>query len=151
MILTTKQHLARYRGLNSNLDIALDYILKEDLPSLPLGCTHIVEDAIYVNHFKYESQPESESFLEGHQAYLDIHLVVTGREYLAYCDSAIAKILQPYDEEHDLYKYQANIRNYACLDENYLAITFPEDAHQPKILVHQSEHVDKLVFKVRLG
>lgn len=151
MILTTKHYLKRYYGLDRNLDIALDYILKENLTSLPLGCTHIAGDEIFVNHFKYESQQESEGFLEGHKAFLDIHMVVTGREYLGYCDLSLVKALQPYDEKNDFYKYQGKIRNYAYLDKNYLAITFPEDAHQPKILVDKPELVDKLVFKIRLA
>lgn len=150
MILTTKDHLTRFRGLDKNLDIALHFIETQNVASLPLGCTKIMGDDVFVNHFAYESQNEGEGFLEGHKDYLDIHMVVTGREYLGYCDCSLVKEMQPYDVENDFYKYQGSILHYAYLDEHYLAITFPEDAHQPKILIDKPEQVDKLVFKVRL-
>lgn len=150
MIITTKKHVTRYLGIHPNLDIALTFISSQDLNKLPLGCTNIKTDDVYVNHFIYDTQPKEKGFLEGHENYLDIHIVLYGKELLGYADSSCLSQSQSYDCINDLYIFSKYAQDFVCLDEQYFAITFPEDAHQPKVMMDSPQQVDKVIFKVKI-
>ncbi|MEG0277528.1 MAG: YhcH/YjgK/YiaL family protein [Coprobacillus sp.] len=148
MIITKKEHLSHYLGIHKNLDTAIEYILNNDLTTIPTGSTPIDNKMVYVNHFSYSTAPIGEGFIEAHRDYLDIHITLTGEEYIGYLDMKDVQELQPYNEEDDFYKVTGRIETFAYMMPGNIIMTWPEDAHQPKIQVSDSEHVDKLVFKV---
>ena len=72
--------LNKYKGLNANLDKAIDFILSNDVLSLEHGRNEIDGDNVFINRFSYTCKKEEDCFLEGHKDYLDIHLVLEGQE-----------------------------------------------------------------------
>lgn len=148
MIITKKEHLSHYEGIHKNLDTAIRYILNHDLSSLPLGSTIIDDMNVFVNHFTYITAPIETGFIEAHRDYLDIHVILSGEEYVGYLDMKNAQELQPYSEDDDFYKVTGKIETFAYGTNDNMILTWPEDAHQPKIQVNDAVHVDKLVFKV---
>lgn len=149
MILAKKNHLQRYLGLHPNLDTTLHFIMEEDLNLLPNGTTLIEGNQIFVNHFQYTTQPAT-GVMEAHEYYVDIHVPLSGTEIIACCDTCSAQLHTPYDSNKECALYQADDVSYLHLNSEYIAITFQEDAHEPKIMANHAEDIDKLVFKVKM-
>ena len=53
MIVGKLKDLKRYKGLNQNLDKAIDYICSANLYDLNLGKNYIDNENIFINRFNY--------------------------------------------------------------------------------------------------
>lgn len=149
MIVGKLKDLHRYKGLNKNLDKAIDYILNNDLYSLSHGKNNIDNDNIFINRFSYTGLLESECFFEGHKNYLDIHILLRGCENLGYADISELKQITEYDSENDFIKFEGTVKNYIKLEVGDFILVFPEDIHMPKIKIN-NESIEKIVCKVIL-
>ena len=108
-------------------------------------------DDFFVNIFHYQTAGEDARIWEAHRDYIDVHLVLDGREwvrqaFLADCAAG---------EYHADRDYQAidsaRARSSLLLEPGYLAVFYPEDAHQTGVIVDgHSENLHKAVFKIRL-
>lgn len=149
MIIGKIKDLPRYKGLNQNLDKAINFISNHNLSALPLGKTEISGDDVFINRFDYYGEEISNTLLEGHQNYLDIHLVLSGCEYLGYADKSDLMIKTAYNEETDFVEFKGEtLINCPCYPETFV-IVFPEDIHMPKLKMND-ELIQKAVCKVKL-
>ncbi len=150
-----------YRGIHPRLDRALD-LLREDFfknfsrpqealtGDADLQQTIRVElegDALYATRFDYETLPYEETFFEAHRRYLDIHLMLTGREWVEIAHPAG---LEEYTQEGDFWGYHGQAQQRILLEPGSFLVVFPGDAHRLKIAEGTPEKVSKLVFKVLL-
>ena len=108
-------------------------------------------DDFYVNIFHYPTAEADARIWEAHRDYIDVHLVLGGREWVrqAFLADCAAR------EYHADRDYQAidsaRARSSLLLEPGYLAVFYPEDAHQTGLIVEaQSETLHKAVFKIRL-
>lgn len=149
MIIGKRKDLQRYLNLHKNLDTAIHALSTLDLETLQMGKNIIDEDFVYINRFDYFTQDEEACFFEGHRDYLDIHIVLSGKEHIGYADISQLKAVTEYDESNDFTKYEGPISTYCLCQENDFVMTFPEDIHMPKI---SSDHelVRKCVVKVKV-
>lgn len=147
MIICKLKDLKRYKGINSNLDTAIEYLIKNDLKELSTGRTEIDGDKVFINRFSYKGLPENECFFEGHNDYLDIHIVLDGEELLGYSDIYDLEAITDYDKENDFTKYKGKVKTYCRGEIGTFIIVFPEDIHMPKIRVNENV-VEKVVCKV---
>ena len=147
MIVGKLKDLKRYKGLNQNLDKAIDYICSANLYDLNHGKNYIDNENIFINRFNYIGQKEFDCFFEGHKNYLDIHIILNGKEKLGYSDISELNQVSKYDLENDFIKFEGPIKNYIDLKAGDFAITFPEDIHMPKISIND-ETIEKIVCKV---
>jgi YhcH/YjgK/YiaL family protein len=72
MIVGKLEHIERYKGLDENLDKAIDYILNNDLMALPKGKTIVDGDNVYINRDTYVAKDLKDCFFERHRYYLDM-------------------------------------------------------------------------------
>ncbi|WP_097032650.1 YhcH/YjgK/YiaL family protein [Clostridium tertium] len=147
MIVGKLKDLNRYKGLNQNLDKAIDYIYSANLYDLKIGKNYIDNENIFINRFNYIGQKEFDCFFEGHKNYLDIHIILNGKEKLGYSDISELNQVSKYDLENDFIKFEGPIKNYIGLKVGDFVITFPEDIHMPKISIND-ETIEKIVCKV---
>lgn len=147
MILTNFTQIQRYLGIHKNLDIAINYILEHDLNTLPQGKTEIT-DEVFVNSFEYYADGEANTFFEGHQNYLDMHIVLDGCEIMSVLDISKAKIRDDYENDCAFFDGEADV--LCTLKKEDCLIVFPEDLHQPKIKF-DNKIVKKIVFKVKIN
>ena len=82
MIYTDKKQIRQYLGMDKNLDTAIRYIAEHKMEELNDGRNEIEGDRVFVNRFRYETLPETETSFESHLAYVDIHLVLEGNEII---------------------------------------------------------------------
>ena len=149
MIVGKLKDLQRYKGLNKNLDKAINYILNNDLYNLKPGKNDIDNYNVFINRFSYMGTLESECFFEGHKNYLDIHILLNGCENFGYTDISELNQVTEYDSENDFMKFEGTVKNYIKLEVGDFVIVFPEDIHMPKLKIND-EKIEKVVCKVLL-
>lgn len=148
MIIGKIKDIGKYKNLSKNLDIAIDYITSNHLVSLQNGHNEVLNDKVFINKFSYTSNSEENCFFEGHKNYVDIHIVLSGKELLlGYSDISDLTPTTEYDSINDFTKYEGKVTTYCQLTLGNFIITFPEDIHMPKISI-DNDIVEKIVVKV---
>lgn len=148
MILANINKLERYIGINKNIDTAIRFIKENDLNELPVGKTEI-NDFVFINVFEYVADNKVGDFYEGHKDYLDIHILLKGKEKMAGLDIQKGVLRGQFDEENDFGLYDGEAEYEVVLEKGLCLIVFPEDLHEPKVRVND-ELVRKAVVKVKL-
>ena len=151
MIVGKLKDLKRYKGIHPNIDEAIDYVLNNDLKALPKGKT-VVSENVYINRDTYVAKPLEECFFENHEHYLDLQIVLKGKELFGYTDisNPSLQVTTPYNEEKDVTKYSATEDTiYITLEEGF-ALVFNEDIHLAKAKVND-ELVEKAVVKIKFN
>ena len=145
MIFCKQDRLDRYLGLSKHLDTAIRFLQSGGAARLPMGRTEIDGDAVYVNHFEYDTVEEP--ITEGHLLYIDIHVVISGEEEIGAADVAGLREIERKEEE-DYVGFSGPFQSVCVMGPGDVLITFPEDAHSPKRRHGGACHVDKAVIKV---
>ncbi|MCR4897653.1 MAG: YhcH/YjgK/YiaL family protein [Acholeplasmatales bacterium] len=159
MIVGKLEHIERYKGLDENLDKAIDYILNNDLMALPKGKTIVDGDNVYINRDTYVAKDLKDCFFERHRYYLDMQIVLKGRELFGYTDQANPTLKETtgYNTEKDVVKYNQDDPSkvedalFVELGDGtaQFAIVYPEDAHLAKAKANE-DMVEKAVIKIKI-
>lgn len=148
MIYTSINELNQYTGLNANLDKAIKLLETINLKTLQIGPT-IIDDDITIMKFEYFADGKENDFFEGHEKYLDIHIVLEGKEAITCLNRNKAKQRTPFDKLNDVGFYDGEYDSKVILDNASCLIVFPNDLHQPKVKVNDDKII-KIVFKVKI-
>lgn len=148
MILAANGTAPDYRGIHSNLDLALEHITPEFLSSLGEDRVELKGEEVYCTKFTYETVPAEEAFFEAHKLYLDIHIMLSGAERV---DIASPAKLTQFDHQGDFYAYRGEAEHRLVLSPGSFLVVFPDDAHQIKMQVDGPATVSKAVFKVKIN
>jgi len=120
-------------------------------PELADGKYHLRGDDLFAIVMDYRTQAAETGELEAHRRYLDIQMLLSGREGVACYNVADLRVLQPYDSEQDFELYQVPPlvpARFVLHPGRFLAL-FPHDAHMPCLMLeHGAEAVRKVVVKV---
>lgn len=149
MICTKLKYIETYKGIDANLDKAIDYLINTDLSTLNLGRNEVDGDRVYINRFQYQTIPEEEGIFEAHEKHLDIHLLLSGRERMGIGDIDRMTVKEK-DIENDGILYDGPIEQQIHLEPGDALIAFPHDAHMVKLESSGISSVDKIVVKVLL-
>lgn len=149
MIYLKREHLAEYKGLSKNLDTAFTYLEHQNLEALSVGRNEVDGEKVFINRMHYTSMPEEETFFEAHLAYIDIHIVLRGKEFIGVSDVGGLDEFDR-DEASDFIGYRGEIECKCLMDTTNLLVVFPEDAHQVKMMCEEPIEMDKLVVKVKV-
>lgn len=141
------------------LDIVFDYfkqaidsnsdIHKRIISAKAGSCEKVaLNDEIFVLEQVFYTKNREESIIESHKKYIDFQLVISGNEQMEYIDIDKLTIENDYDEKKDLiiYKLNDNTSKFV-LQNNDLAIFFPDDAHLGLGTYLERELVYKAVIK----
>lgn len=150
MIVDRLDNLKLYESVNRNLKDVINYIENTDLYKLEVG-KYKLNDEVNIIRESYNTRHFEECYFEGHQKYLDLQIVLTGKEYFGYKNNKDSNIniTQPYNEEKDVEKYQANEFTKVILTDNMFALVFPQDLHLGKLIFDNSQKVEKVIFKIK--
>ena len=149
MIYAKHKDAPAYRGIHPNLDLALERITPEFLAGVGEQRVELRGGSVYATRFTYETIPAEESFFEAHRKYLDIHIMVEGRERV---EIAPPESLTEFDrvEANDFYAYRGEGDYRLVLSPGDFLVVFPGDAHRIKMRLDGPETVSKVVFKVKI-
>lgn len=150
MIIGKLVDLYRYKGIAKNIDTAIQYIETHDLLALPKGKTIVDGDNVYINRDTYVAKPLEECFFENHENYMDLQIVLKGKEVFAYTHitNPTLKVTTPYNPDKDVTKYSCEGGVFFTLEEGF-ALVYTEDVHLAKCKA-DDEIVEKAVIKIKI-
>lgn len=150
MIVGKLKDLHRYKGIAKNIDTAIDYLANNDVLAMAPGKYMIDGDNVFMNRDTYVAKPLEECFFENHDVYMDMQVVLKGKEVFAYTDisNETLKVTTPYNAEKDVTKYSAEGAVFMTLEEGY-ALVYPEDIHLAKCKADDNI-VEKAVIKIKI-
>lgn len=127
---------------------AADFLSREDLGSLPLGRYDLTESGAYANIQEYTTKDSSK--YEAHRKYIDVQVVVSGREQIFVSAlEDLSDCLQEYDAAKDIGFWAVSSNSRSVLaDSDHWVILFPSDAHMPCITLEEPSAIRKVVVKV---
>ncbi len=141
---------------SKNLTLAFDYLNKlgvDGLLKLEEG-KHLIKDdgEVYLNRSSYKGKEFKDAKIEGHEKWLDIQLVLSGKENFGYVDKRKfddSNITSSYDEVKDKANYEGELDAIVMLTSGFFALVYPNDLHKPCIKVDDNT-IEKAVVKVKI-
>lgn len=121
--------------------------------SLNDGVHPVRTDAIVARVHAGQTRPASEAVLESHLAYVDVHVVLDGRETIAVWPADRLRIRTPYNDKQDVMFYDppADEGVRLTLSPGFFAVFFPQDAHMTQLMDQHPVAIKKLVMKISVG
>lgn len=142
-------NMGLYKGMNKNLDTAIDFILSHDLNELPMGKTIIDGDKVYINVMDAKASPVKERSYEIHKNYMDIQMDLIGIERIDTGDCTRMEFGE-YDETKDVANVTAaDLAGCIIGSENFI-ICMANEPHKPNIAVTEDVVLKKVVCKVHI-
>ena len=113
------------------LDIVFDYINKNVNVKTTDGKYNITKK-IYAVVQTCQPKTKKEQFLEKHKKYIDLQLVLSGKEKIGwkFFDKKF-KVIKRYNVKNDISFYSNKPDTFINLKKGEFAIFFPEDTHAP--------------------
>ena len=150
MILDNIKNKELYYAINPDIKAGFDFIQKAVAENLLPGTYEIDSKRIYASVQEYNTK-ENAGVLEGHRKYIDIQFVITGEENVEYANTSSCKTIVPYDKEIDAEFFTCkSSKSTFELNEDFFAIFFPEDLHNPGLKTDSSSYVQKVVVKIHI-
>jgi YhcH/YjgK/YiaL family protein len=108
-------------------------------------------NGIYAVVESYMTKPETKGRLEAHRKFIDIQMLLTGREKIGWHNIKDLSIETPYDSEKDIMFFAPTspVASFTEIENSTFMLLFPEDAHMPQIQTEKTpEKVKKVVVKI---
>ena len=126
--------MKKYKGILNffpQLDIVFNYIIK-NINSKTLDGKYNITKEIYLFVQTCQPKPKKEKVLEKHRKYIDLQLVLSGKEKIGwkFFDKSF-KVLKRYSLKKDISFYSNKPDTYINLRKGEFAVFFPEDTHAP--------------------
>jgi YhcH/YjgK/YiaL family protein len=149
MIYDVFTNMKLYFGEKSRLHKALDFAVRFDR-SQSDGRYEVDGDKIYALVMTYSTKSAEELKFEAHKKYIDIQLLLEGREFLDVTQDRNLNVEMEYSDEKDaaLFTAPADMTSVLLGPGNF-AVLYPDDIHRPGRKVKDSKQVRKMVIKVR--
>ena len=150
MIYDKIRNIGQYKGISENLDKAIEFLYNIDLMQLNDGKIEVDGDKVFANVMCYHTKSIEDSVKEAHRNYMDIHIVISGKEKMEVSEISDLEILTEYVEENDIAFYKGEMSLACVLKDDYFLLCFPNDVHTPALKVDESEYIKKMVVKVKI-
>ena len=148
MILDHIDAISKYKGIHSNLDIAIEAIINGDLNQRVAGKYAIKENDVFYMVQAYDTKLAKDVKFETHHKYLDIQWMVQGEEIMGFQIEPELTVETDYDAEKDIAFYTGSGQDIK-VEQGRFAIFFPNEGHQPSVAVSASKPVMKIVVIVK--
>lgn len=152
MILDSITNLGRYITGDENYKKAFEFIEKADLQSLEPGRHEIAGDEVFALIQEYATHPSASRFMEAHNKYADIQIIISGKEIIYYSGNPEGMELhQAYDEDKDCVLYSSGSCMAECrMKDGDFAVFYPNELHKPCCELNGASNVKKAVIKIRM-
>lgn len=149
MIFGNIGNLEEYPFLEDSVKECFHYWKQHDLAAYEKGSYEIQGDRLFVNVVEYSTTAPENRFWEAHRGYLDVHVMIKGREQI---DVNFVQNMQQkaYVPEEDFLPVEGEKNGSVVLSPGDFLVCFPKDAHRTAIAAGEPEQVKKAIFKVRI-
>ncbi|MBN2295678.1 MAG: YhcH/YjgK/YiaL family protein [Pirellulales bacterium] len=149
MIFDTLEQASHYVACHPLLAEALDYVCNLS-PATADGRYPLRGDDLFAVVASYDTEPAVDRKFEGHREYIDVQVVLAGRERMDVAPAAGLTIGDEYDSSRDLMFFQTPATfSSLTVQPGQFAVFFPQDAHRPNCAIDQAAPVKKVVVKIR--
>lgn len=149
MIIGNIHHLKEFDYLSDSVRVCFDYAAAHDLSALEPGSYPIDGDNLFVNINAYETTQAENRVWEAHRSYLDLHLMLHGKEQIDF--NFIANMDQhDFVEKDDFLPMDGEPNGHIILADGDFLICYPNDAHRTAIAVNGPEKIKKAIFKIKI-
>ena len=149
MIVTTINKLTDYKEIPYAAEVA-KFIEEFKKGEMNTGRYDICGDDAFAAVSRYDTEPEAERRFENHRKYMDIQVVLDGKEELHWAPvETLSQTEEEYSKGGDIAFYEGESKGYVLLGGDECAVLFENDAHKPNVLHKTSQNVLKIVFKIR--
>jgi biofilm protein TabA len=132
MILDEVQNAARYHALHPLFAEAFAFLARTPLASLESGRHELRGDQMFALINRDPGRGRQGARLEAHRRYIDIQLLVEGREEIGWrALRQCRQLTDPNDESLDIMFFCDPPDTWIDLPPGKLMIFYPEDAHAP--------------------
>ncbi len=145
MIICSWKDINRYQSVIPGLQEAVDFV--NGLQSFEPGTYPLPHGKVMVQ--KGTTKPLENVKAEAHKKYLDIQLVMEGKEFCGWAKTEDMKLVGEFDIEKDCGFYEGNMI-YFQIDPGMCYVLYPEDAHAPCKHLDVPSDYTKLVIKLEL-
>lgn len=144
-----KQHAST---LSKTFEPAFAFIEKLDPATAEMGRHEIDGDRMYAIVSQGETVPEAERKAEVHNAYMDIHCVLQGTEWIGYAPRDDRQtVTEDLMETGDALLFeQLHDEGFLKLNEGDYTVLYPSDIHRPMCTLQEPATVRKVVIKIRM-
>lgn len=149
MIVDQLENAGNYVDAIPGLADALSYIGKIDT-NPPEGRVELPELNGYALVLAYDTEQATMRKLETHQRFVDLQVVLSGREAVQWAWRESLAPREAYDPDSDVAFWQDGPMSEFILEAGQFAVFLPWDAHKPGCLADSgaSERIKKLVIKI---
>ena len=145
MIICSWRDIDRYASVIPGLQEAVDFV--NGLKSFEPATYPLPHGKVMVQ--KGTTKPLENVKAEAHRKYLDIQLVVDGKESCGWAKTEDLNLVGEFDVEKDCGFYEGNMM-YFDITPGVCYVLYPEDAHAPCRHLDQPSEYTKLVIKLEL-
>ena len=148
MIIDTIKNIEIYKELSSDIYSGLKFIANST-PDIKLG-THRVNNNVIAIVSEYETIENFERGYEAHKHVIDIQYPIIGLERVKWSPISEMNIRTPYDFKNDVTFYTKPHKQGSHVDigNNFFAIMFPNDGHNPQLFVEKQQLIKKITIKI---
>lgn len=149
MIFGNIQNLEEYPFLDPQVMECFAYARDHDLLGLEKGSHAIDGERLFVNIVEYTTTAPEERFWEAHRQYLDLHLMLRGREQidLGFIQNMAQKEYVPAD---DFLPMDGEKTASVILRAGDYLLCCPSDGHRTAVAAEAPEAIKKAIFKIRI-
>lgn len=129
---------------------AVDFLRNNDLRKMDIGRHEIDGERMYCMIAEYQTKPKAEKQAEQHRKYIDVHYILSGREFIgAGFENPENKIVAEYNEKKEctLYSFIKDEIDIALAPGKFVVL-FPTDIHRPGCILNKEELVKKAIIKI---
>ena len=127
-----------------------EFISKNDLVNLPVAKYTIDGDNVFAPVSEYETKLPADGRWEAHKKYLDIQIVLSGKEQMGIAPIKESTVVVPYNETKDVMFVETSAGKDYHAQPGTFFIFFPTEAHRPNMMDGEQVKVKKIVFKVKM-
>lgn len=148
MVISNLQNSDRIEPLHPLFKLLFEYVKSHDLLHATLGKVDLEGDILFLRNIAADGVPQDKQPLEGHRRYIDVHILLDGRERIGWKPLGRAvEEAKPYSEADDCVLYTDSATTYVDLLPGDFVVAYPEDLHAPLI---GNGNIRKLIAKVKL-
>lgn len=149
MIISNLPNSKRIECLHPLFKTLFDYVKSHDLLNTELGRITLDGDDLFINNVNPQCVEEKDQVLELHQDYIDVHILLEGRERIGWkAVEDVRNCIQEYNKEGDCALYKDIPTSFVDLVPGQFVVVYPEDPHAPVI---GKGKIRKLIAKVRIS
>lgn len=150
MIFGNMDNLQDYSFLEANIRACFAYAQANNLLEYAKGSYAIDGDALKVNIAEYTTSAAETRIWEAHKAYLDLHLMLRGKERID-TNHIQNMSVGDYQPARDFVPMDGNGNCSLILAPGDFLICYPTDGHRTGICVEGPEDIKKAIFKIKIS